>query len=272
MNPPSDEMAQSLDSIELRDWAIRILSADTLEEKLFTPEHLTDHHPGLPMIWNEPARPVGMGFRRRSKEEKLPPFHEHEKSDKRAVCLHRFAGHELLAVEIMAYALLRFPQAPSSFRRGIANTLKEEQEHVRLYIIELNRLGVRFGDLPLYRHFWCHTPYLTTPLSYVSVMSLTFEMANLDFAPMYGHSFERSGDPQAAKLMARILKDEIAHVAFGWGWLKRMKEQGITNWDAWQNALSPLLTPKRARGFMLHENHRLQAGISQDWINKLKNL
>lgn len=272
MNPPSDEMAQSLDSIELRDWAIRILSADTLEEKLFTPEHLTDHHPGLPMIWNEPARPVGMGFRRRSKEEKLPPFHEHEKSDKRAVCLHRFAGHELLAVEIMAYALLRFPQAPSSFRRGIANTLKEEQEHVRLYIKELNRLGVRFGDLPLYRHFWCHTPYLTTPLSYVSVMSLTFEMANLDFAPMYGHSFERSGDPQAAKLMARILKDEIAHVAFGWGWLKRMKEQGITNWDAWQNALSPLLTPKRARGFMLHENHRLQAGISQDWINKLKNL
>ncbi|WP_420422377.1 DUF455 family protein [Simkania sp.] len=270
MNPP--KVAQSSETIELRDWAIRILSADTLEEKLFTPQQLTDHDPGLPMIWNEPVRPVGMRFRRRSKEEKLPPFHEHENSDKRAVCLHRFAGHELLAVEIMAYALLRFPQAPSSFRRGVANTLKEEQEHVRLYIKELSRLGVCFGDLPLYRHFWCHTPYLTTPISYVSVMSLTFEMANLDFAPMYGHSFERSGDSDAAKLMARILKDEIAHVAFGWGWLKRMKEHGVTEWNAWQEALSPLLTPKRARGFMLHENHRLQAGVSQAWVNNLKNL
>ena len=120
----------------------------------------------------------------------------------------------------MAYALLRFPEAPSTFRRGVANTLKEEQEHVRLYLRQMERLGIRFGDLPLYRHFWCHTPYLTSPISYISVMSLTFEMANLDFAPMYGQSFDRHGDKEAAALMARILKDEISHVSFGWHWLK----------------------------------------------------
>jgi uncharacterized ferritin-like protein (DUF455 family) len=271
VNRSSFSAHSSTSTLELREWAVRILSADTLEEKLLTPQILTDQNPGSQMIWNEPTRPPGMGFQRRKKEEKLPPFHEHHSQDKRAICLHRFAGHELLAVEIMAYALLRFPEAPSTFRRGIANTLKEEQEHVRLYIKQLKRLGMNFGDLPLYRHFWSQTPYLTTPLSYISVMSLTFEMANLDFAPMYGHSFGRFGDLDAANLMNRILKDEIAHVSFGWRWLKRMKSPLLSEWEAWQEALTPLLTPKRARGFILHEEPRYQAGISKSWIAKLKN-
>lgn len=266
----SSSEAQSPNSIELRDWAILILSATTIQEKLFTPDIITDLRPGAPMIWNEPIRPPGMGFNRRSKDQKLPSFHEHHEPDKRAICLHRFAGHELLAVEIMAYALLRFPQTPSSFRRGIAKTLKDEQEHVRLYIKEMKRLGLHFGDLPLYRHFWCHTPYINSPISYVSMMNLTFEMANLDFAPMYGHSFERCGDLDASKLMARILQDEIAHVSFGWRWLKRMKEKGVSEWSAWKKALSPLLTPKRARGFIFQQDPRQKAGISKTWIDHLK--
>lgn len=126
--------AHSSSSIEIRDWAVRILSADTLEEKLFIPETLTDYEPGPPMIWNDPVRPPGMGFKSRSKGEKLPPFHEHGNADKRAICLHRFAGHELLAVEIMAYALLRFPNVATHFRKGVAHTIKEEQGHVKLYL------------------------------------------------------------------------------------------------------------------------------------------
>ncbi len=254
----------------MREWAVRILSADTLEEKLLSPDCLTDREPGLPMIWNEPTRPSGMQFQRRKREGKLPSFQTHHDPSNRAACLHRFAGHELLAVEIMAYALLRFPEAPAHFRKGLAHTLKEEQEHVRLYMKELARFGVKFGDLPLFKHFWCHTPYLTSPLSYVSVMSLTFEMANLDFAPMYGASFEKSGDKEAAALMARILKDEIAHVSFGWRWLQKFKKKELSEWDAWTEAQSPLLNPKRARGFLLHEEHRQKAGISKEWLENLK--
>ncbi len=260
------------DPLEMREWAVRILGADTLEEKLFSPDKLTDHEPGPSMIWNEPVRPQGMGFTLRGRDGKLPSFQEHGSQDKRAACLHRFAGHELLAVEIMAYALLRFPDAPKNFRRGLANTLKEEQGHVRLYMARLEAMGVRFGDMPLFKHFWVHTPYLTTPTSYVSVMSLTFEMANLDFAPMYGKSFDTHGDKESAELMAQILKDEIAHVAFGWRWLKKFKAEGLDEWDAWEKHLSPLLTPKRARGFVLHEEHRKKAGVSEEWLNKLKAL
>lgn len=99
-------------TMELRDWAIEILSADTLEQKLADPGEWTDHSPGLPILWDEPTRPPGMSFSRRSREEKLPSFEQHHHPDNRAICLHRFAGHELLAVEIMAFALLAFPEAP----------------------------------------------------------------------------------------------------------------------------------------------------------------
>jgi len=259
--------------VELREWAIQILSSDTLEGKLTDPGAWTDHASGSPLIWSEPTRPVGMGFCRRTKEEKLPPFQDHHDSYKRALCLHRFAGHELLAVEIMAFALLAFPEAPSTFRRGLAHTLREEQGHVKLYMEQMERLGVKFGDLPLYRHFWNHTPYIQSPTHYVSMMSLTFEMANLDFAPMYGKSFARHGDSEAAQLMATILKDEIAHVQFGWRWLKQFTQGADSGWDAWESTLaSTLLTPKRAKGFVLHEEHRKEAGIPQEWIKKLKAL
>lgn len=256
--------------MELREWAIGILSADTLTGKLFDPGHLTDEMPGSALFWTEPTRPPGMGFSRRAKEEKIPSFQEHGNPDKRAVCLHRFAGHELLAVEIMAFALLAFPEAPKHFRKGLANTLKEEQRHVRMYTQRMEGLGVKFGDMPLYRHFWKHTAHITSPLHYVSMMSLTFEMANLDFAPMYGHSFLRFGDHLSAALMAQILKDEISHVKFGWQWLKKMKSNETSEWDAWENTLkSTLLTPKRAKGFLLHKEPRQEAGIPTDWIERL---
>lgn len=256
--------------MELRAWAKSILEADTLEGKLARPLELTDHESGPPLFMKEPVRPPEMGFTWRTREEKLPPFQEHHHPDKVAICLHRFAGHELLAVEIMAFTLLAFPDAPKHFRKGLANTLHEEQGHVRLYMERMSKLGIQFGDLPLYRHFWNHTPHITSPLHYVSMMSLTFEMANLDFAPMYGKSFLHHGDNDSAQLMATILKDEIAHVSFGWNWLRKLKGKDCTEWDAWESTLaSTLLTPKRAKGFVLHESHRIEAGLPQEWISKL---
>jgi uncharacterized ferritin-like protein (DUF455 family) len=256
--------------MELREWAVRILSADTLQDKLFCPDKLTDDAPGEPLLFKEPVRPAGMRFSRHSSREKLPPFHEHRDPDKRAVCLHRFAGHELLAVEIMAQALLAFPQAPKHFRRGVGNTLREEQGHVKLYMTRMQQLGLNFGDLPLYRHFWAYVPHLTCPIRYVSLMSLTFEMANLDFAPMYGKSFARVGDEPSAALMQQILEDEINHVSFGMNWLKKFKADDQSEWEAWEESLPALVPAKRAKGFLVHEEPRRRAGVPEEWIKKIK--
>lgn len=257
--------------MELREWAIGILSGTTLEEKLFCPSELTDRSPGSPLTFNEPSRPPHMRFHTRQRDQKLPSFQTHGKEENRAICLHRFAGHELLAVEIMAHALTAFPDAPKSFRNGVANTLKEEQGHVKLYCHRMEEMGLKFGDLPLYRHFWNHVPSLTSPTRYISLMSLTFEMANLDFAPMYGKSFSHFGDEKSATLMAQIVRDEIRHVSFGWRMLQRFKGESEA-WDLWTASLPPKLEPKRAKGFLLMEENRIKAGIPQHWIEKLRQL
>ena len=51
-----------------------ILSSENLEDKLFTPEIITDLNPGSPIFWDTPARAPEMLFTRRDKKEKLLPF------------------------------------------------------------------------------------------------------------------------------------------------------------------------------------------------------
>ena len=48
--------------------------------------------------------------------------------------LHFFANHELLAMELMALTLLKFPFAEKNFRLGLARTIVEEQKHLRMYV------------------------------------------------------------------------------------------------------------------------------------------
>ena len=244
-----------------------------MEEKLLTPAVLTDREPGTALFWDTPVRPAGMGFSRHNREDKLPAFHDHKTADKRAACLHRFGGHELLAVEIMAYALLAFPEAPRAFRKGVANTLKEEQEHVRLYMHHMKLLGIEFGDMPLFCHFWKQVPYLKSPIQYLSVMALTFEMANLDFAPLYRDSFRRNGDEESAGLMEQIIRDEISHVSFGMHWFKRLRpENEEDDFTIWKEELPPILTPKRGKGFVFNEENRVKARVPDDWISQLRSL
>lgn len=251
--------------------AKQILDSESLEDKLFTPEIITDLEPGSPIFWTEPSRSQSMLFHRRSKKDKLPKTDFH-KDEHRAVCLHRFAGHELLAVEIMAYAILAFPHTSKTFRKGLITTLLEEQEHVRLYQKELSRFGVNLGDLPLYKHFWKLTPFMKTESEYVSLMSLTFEAANLDFAPYYGNIFSKVGDESSSALMKRIYQDEIKHVAFGYGWLKKLKKDHLSIQEDWLSHLPMLVEPKRAKGPIFNTEGRQKAGLNDDFILFLKNL
>lgn len=251
--------------------AQQILSSENLDDKLFTPEIITDTCTGEAVFWDTPARAPEMLFTRRGKKEKLPK-NSLDKQEHRAVCLHRFAGHELLAVEIMAFALLAFPNAPKTFRKGLITTMLEEQEHVRLYQKQLERFGCKLGDMPLYKHFWKLTPYMTDISKYVSITSLTLEMANLDFAPYYGSLFEQAGDVEASNLMKRIYSDEIKHVAFGYGWLKKYQNKELTPVKEWLSHLPILVEPKRAKGTIFNPEGRKKAGLDDEFISLLQDL
>ncbi len=55
----------------------------------------------------------------RASQASFPGLHELEQVEAHGRAMHFFANHELLALELMALVLLRFPEAPPSYRMGL---------------------------------------------------------------------------------------------------------------------------------------------------------
>src|SRR6266576_1772609 len=197
--------------MELREFAERVLFATTLEEKLQCPENITDERPGSPIAAPPvPGRPVELRFRQQGAGKgEFPGVHRLEQERERGRLLHFFANHELLATELMALVLLRFPEAPAAFRRGVLQTLKDEQDHTRLYLQRMQECGVEFGELPVSGYFWRAISGMESPIDYVAGVSLTFEEANLDFARHFARGLAAAGDAETSQLLEQIYHDEI---------------------------------------------------------------
>jgi uncharacterized ferritin-like protein (DUF455 family) len=276
-----DRKVSSVDNwgVELREFAERILCATTLEEKLIDPpgERLTDERPGP--AWNfaaEPGRPAELRFKSSGSDKagtagkaEFPGLHGLDNEAGRGKVLHFFANHELLATELMALALLRFPDAPPAFRRGVLHTLREEQEHVRLYLDRMKACGIRFGELPVSGYFWRSVAPMRQPMDFVTGLSLTFEQANLDFARVFSRGFAEAGDLETAALLQRILHDEIGHVAHGLKWFRQWKDPSSSDWDAFCGSLRFPLSPQRAKGVEFNLEARRAAGLEPEFIAQL---
>ncbi len=260
--------------MELNEWAGRIFTADNLEEKLLAPpgglKSLTDRNPGPPVRWRQPPRPTHLQIAPKSRRKGFPKISSLHREDMRARCLHTFANHELMALEMMAWALLAFPEADSSFRRGLAQVLLDEQRHFQLYTERLSAMGVTFGDLPLNDHFWRAGPDIASPLNWVCTMHLTFEQSNLDHAPYFGRLFQEVDDLASAQLMQTIFEDEIRHVRFGSRWLKAYSGPDTSTFEAFKAHGSPLNPPERAVGPEFQAQARLQAGLDESFVEALR--
>ncbi|MEN8694229.1 MAG: DUF455 family protein [Akkermansiaceae bacterium] len=220
---------------------------------------------------DKPGRPAELTPYKKQDKTRFPSAEQLEDDEQRAILLHFFANHELLAVELMALALLKFPDAPDAFRRGVFHTLREEQNHTKWYVQRMKECGVNFGDLPVSPMIWEHIAEMESPLDYVSRLSLTFEQANLDYARHYSQILENVGDTKSAKILHTIYHDEIAHVGLGIKWLRKWKEQSQSDWDAWNKQLHIPLSPMRAKGMApFNEEGRRKAGLNEEWITSLK--
>lgn len=257
--------------MELRELAEQILFATTLEDKLRCPDAISDERPGPAIVAPPmPGRPTTLGFKSGSSaKSEFPGLAALEQESERGRLLHFFANHELLATELMALVLLRFPDAPSAFRRGVFRTLKDEQEHTRLYLERMRACGIEFGELPVSGYFWRAVSGMENPIDYVAGLSLTFEQANLDFARQFARGFAKVGDATSAALLEKIYRDEIAHVAYGLKWFRRWKNPTESDWDAFCRHLKFPLSPQRAKGIELNVEGRKAAGLDPRFIAEL---
>lgn len=263
------KLSENTDKISYYDFAKLVLLGENLEDKLISPT----------VEWSEwenfelPKLPGRSGVIAFSDEQiKFPKSSRLNETDKKAIALHSFANHELLAIEMMAAALLIYPHQSEDdvrFKRGILTALKEEQKHLSLYIGRLNKLGYQFGDFPLNDFFWRQMDKLKTPSQYAAVMALTFEAANLDFAQHYAKLFREFGDIETAEILEIVLEDEIGHVAFGAHWMKKWRKDK-TLWQYYQDSLPWPLTPARSKGIGFDPKIHEKAMSDSEFIQELK--
>ena len=257
--------------MQLADLAKTVVFGETLESKLTRPGPLRDERRGdaLEGAVPTPGRPSGMGFATRATP--WPKGAALRTQEGRAAVLHAFANHELLAIELMGLALLRFPDAPSAWRWDLARTLVEEQRHLRAYVAQMQTMGLTFGDLPLNGWFWHVLHEMQHPRDVATCLSLTFEQANLDHARYWRKAFEALGDAPCAALMDRVYRDEIRHVAHGVRWFEQLGGQGgASMYPAWRRELPHPMTTARARGPQFDRDGRLEAGLPSAYVDALE--
>ncbi|MCB9741324.1 MAG: DUF455 family protein [Alphaproteobacteria bacterium] len=256
--------------MQLRALAERVLFGDTLADKLVAAETLEDDRPGVavppPSL---PGRPEALRLDLGRPRARFPRVGALADPVVRGRMLHFFANHELMALELMALVLLRFPDAPPKWRRGLANTLVEEQTHLGLYLDRMAILGVDFGEIPVNRFFWDHLAPVPDPRAFAAQMGLVFEQANLDHCLYYARLCREAGDVETAELLDRVYRDELGHVRHSLSWFKRWAPEARSLWDAWRAELALPVSPERAKGVEFFAEARREVGFPEDYIRRL---
>jgi uncharacterized ferritin-like protein (DUF455 family) len=262
------------------EFAQRVLFGTSLEDKLVSPLSVQGVSESIAQqklfafASNSnivPGRPAQLRLDNWETSAKIPfpTLSQMQDPFMRGRVMHFFANHELLALELMALILLRFPDLPLPFKRSLVQTMKEEQAHLRSYVSQMKRFGVEFGDIPLNDFFWRILSEVKTPGQFLAGMSLTFEQANLDFALMFRDAFLTVGDAECAKIMNDVFEDEIGHVRLGLAWCRAWNVEPDSDWKCYLKFLPEKLSPLRAKAQVFSVEARRKVGFDEDYIKRL---
>jgi uncharacterized ferritin-like protein (DUF455 family) len=261
----------------IRELCIQILACGELEPKLASVfgadgRLLPDHVPGPALHFERPARAPGLAMR--AGVERLPRPTELGDPRARTACLRRFAHHELMAVELFAWALLLWPDAPAELRRGWCLAMADEQRHCRMYLERLRAHGGELGDEPLSDYFWKHAAAIREhargPAAFLAAIGLTLEQANLDFTLVYAEGFRNGGDEPSARVAELVHADEQRHVRLAVEWLARLAPAGEDPVDSYREAVPFPLEAARAKGRRFNVEARRASGLSEALIEHVR--
>jgi len=256
----------------LHDHCRAILEAPGLEAKLAPPPDGLRDEVRPPHRVDRPAREPALALA--AGAPPLPRPSQLGDREARAACLARFAHHELMTVELFAWALLRWPDLPADLRRGWLAILADEQRHCRLYLGRLAAHGSPLSRHPCSGYFWRQADAIAAapagPMAFLAAMGLTLEQANLDFTLLYRDGFREGGDEASARVCQAVHDDEIRHVAFARAWLLRLAPEAASDLDAYAAHVPFPLSPARAKGRRFDAEARRRAGLSDALIEAVR--
>ncbi|MBS0476925.1 MAG: ferritin-like domain-containing protein [Proteobacteria bacterium] len=216
---------------------------------------------------DEPGRPA--------EPELLPPSQMPKRgkggSERGRIALwHAVAHIEFVAIDLALDMAGRFgaergPDFVSDFLRIAA----DEAMHFALITRKLRALGSRYGALPAHSGLWDAARETAHDVAArLAVVPMVLEARGLDVTPAMRDRVRAGGDESGARILQRILDDEIRHVRAGATHFTAIcAERGESAEILWK-----ALVERHFRGTVkppFNDSARLAAGLSRDWYGAL---
>lgn len=216
---------------------------------------------------DEPARP--------DQPKLLPPNRMPKRgkggSERGRIALwHSLAHIEFVAIDLALDMAGRFgAQMGEEFVSDFLSVAADEAMHFALLARKLESLGSYYGALPAHGGLW-QAAFETRHdvKARLAIVPMVLEARGLDVTPATLERVRAAGDDNGARILKRILDDEIRHVAFGTKHFITLAErEGDSPQKSWQELVSRYFRGAVKPPF--NDSARLAAGLSRDFYTAI---
>ncbi len=188
----------------------------------------------------------------------------------RIAMIHALAHIEFVAIDLAFDLIARFgAEFPRDFVDDWLNVGADEAMHFALLDRRLRELGSHYGALPAHDGLWeAAEETAHDAAARLAIVPMVLEARALDITPQTVARFEAAGDARTARMLGRIVTDEILHVSAGTKWFVwSMNRQGANPQKSYQ-----ILVERHFRGSLkppFNDSARSQAGLTRDYYAPL---
>lgn len=181
---------------------------------------------------------------------------------------HSLAHIEFVAIDLALDMAGRFGEEMGrAFVSDFLSVAADEAMHFALLARKLRTLGSYYGALPAHAGLWEAAHETRHDVrARLAIVPMVLEARGLDVTPSTLARVEAQGDQNGAKILERILDDEIRHVAIG---TKHFVDSARESAESPQN-LWKSLVERHFRGRIkppFNDSARLAAGLSRDYYD-----
>lgn len=188
----------------------------------------------------------------------------------RIAMLHALAHIEFVAIDLAFDLIGRFgSEFPQAFVDDWMRVGAEEAMHFALLDRRLRQMGSFYGRLPAHDGLWqAATETAGDAMARLAIVPMVLEARALDITPATIGRFEGVGDEASARMLRRIMTDEIRHVRAGTSWFGHAaNREGLPPANHYQ-----ILVKRHFRGSLkppFNDSARRQAGLTLDFYGAL---
>ncbi len=178
---------------------------------------------------------------------------------------HSLAHIEFVAIDLALDIVGRFgAEMDDAFIADFLGVAADEAMHFAVIERHLARMGAAYGDLPVHDGLWQSAADTAhDAMARLAIVPMVLEARGLDVTPATLDRVRSQGDSRGAKILQRILDDEIRHVSAGARHFKALcRSHGIIPKNHWK-----MLVKRYFRGTLkppFNDSARLAAGLSRD--------